>query len=155
LWKKSELVLMLGYQGAAMLLRSINSRTVAVLVNDDVHVKIMMICTMLLESSATGYQGADVTFCVVGVKSVSIEIQELWKTSELVLMLGYQGAAMLLRSINNRTVAVLVNDDVHVKVAIIYRMPYMTTGYQDADVPFCVVVTDGIGNWKRSSRRIL
>jgi len=62
------------------------------------------------------------------------------------LMLGYQGAAMLLRSINNRTVAVLVNDDVHVKVAIIYRMPYMTTGYQGADVPFCVVVTDGIGN---------
>jgi len=99
-----------------------------------------------LESSATGYQGADVTFCVVGVKSVSIEIQELWKTSELVLMLGYQGAAMLLRSINTRTVAVLVNDDVHVKVAIIYRMPYMTTGYQGADVPFCVVVTDGIGN---------
>ncbi len=48
----------------------------------DVHVRVMMILIMMLESPATVYQDADGTFCVVGVKSSRIKDQELWKTSD-------------------------------------------------------------------------
>ena len=147
---------MLGCPGAAMLLRRINIQTVNVLAIVDVHVKVVMIYRMLLESSTTGYQDADVTFCVVVFNSISIEIQELWKESQLVLTLGYPGAAMLLRSINKHFRRVFPGVNVTKdNNASICRMPKggLATEYQDAD-PFCVVV-DGIGNCKRSSRRIL
>ena len=103
------------------------------------------------------YQDADGTFCVVGVKSSSIKVQELWETSDLMLMLGNQCAAMLLRSINKHFREVLSGGNVRDNNIIACRLPskVWTTEYQDAD-PFCmVIVVDGIGNWKRSSRRVL
>jgi hypothetical protein len=132
LWETSDLMLKLGNHCAAMLLRSINKHFREVL------------------------SGVNVRDNNIIVKSFSIEIQELWKESELVLTLGYPGAAMLLRSINKhfRRVFPGVNVPKDSNVSSC-RMPNegLATKYQDAD-PFCVVA-DGIGNCKRSSRRIL
>ena len=93
------LELILGYQGAAMLLRSITSRNVAVLVNVDVHVEIAMISRMPYGVMTTEDQDADEQFCVVN--SVSIEHPEMCRTLWKILILGFQDAAMLLRSINS------------------------------------------------------
>ena len=61
--------------------------------------------------------------------------RELFLATSLILILGCQDAAKLLRSIKINTVDCLVNTDVHVKVEIIWKMPgdVMTTGYQDTD----------------------
>jgi hypothetical protein len=120
----------------------------------DGHVKMILI--MLLESSATVYQDADGTFCVVGVKYSRIRVQELWEMSDLMLMLGIQCAAMLLWSINKHFREVLPGGNVRDNNINAGGLPskVLTIEYQDAD-PFCMVIVNGIDNWKRSSRRVL
>ena len=124
--------------------------------NINVHVSGMMILIMLMESPATVYQDADGTFCIVGVRSSNIRVQELWETSDLMLKLGNQCAAMLLRSINKHFREVLSGVNMRDNNIIACSLPskVLTTRYQDAD-PFCMVIVNDIGSWKRSSRRIL
>ena len=100
-----------------------------------------------MESSATVYQDADVKICVDYVKFSNIEIQELLESSELILMLGSQCAAMLLRSIKNNFRDVLAGDKVRDNSSSACSMPskVLTAGCQDAD-PFCLVIVNGIGS---------